>query len=124
MNVSKPPKFDGKRGLAYVIKFRSWTGVKGISRALIPSFDSTLPNSKESNTLDDTDLIQKVQGIARKQNAVAMDATVQSMNDTDNFHCILQSMNKMWVGLVERLGRPGKSSRNITNLKTVPLQGT
>jgi hypothetical protein len=40
------------------------------------------------------DLIQKAQEIARKQTAVAMDAIVQSMSDTDNFHCILQSMNK------------------------------
>jgi hypothetical protein len=41
--VSKPPKFDGKRGSAYNIqdiKFRSWAGVKGISGALIPSFKS------------------------------------------------------------------------------------
>ena len=39
-------------------------------------------------------ILQKAQGIARKQNAVAMDALVQCMSDTDNFHHILQSMNK------------------------------
>jgi hypothetical protein len=44
--------------------------------------------------MDNTDSTQKAQGIARKQNAVAMGAMVQSMSDTDNFHCILQSMNK------------------------------
>ncbi len=60
MYVSKPPKFDGKKGSAYVIwvsKFRSWAGVKGISGALPPSFDSKLP-SKESNILDVTDPTQ------------------------------------------------------------------
>ncbi len=65
--VSKSPKFDGKRGSAYVIwniKFRSWAGVKGIGRGLIPSFASKLP-SKESNTLDDTDPTQKAQGIGK-----------------------------------------------------------
>jgi hypothetical protein len=45
MNTTKPPKFDGKRGSAYIIwdiKFRSWAGVKGISGVLTPSFDSKL----------------------------------------------------------------------------------
>jgi hypothetical protein len=94
--VSKPPKFEGKRGSAYVIwdiKFRSWSGVKGVSWTLNPNFDSKLP-SVEGNVLDDTDPIQKAQGIARKQNAIAMDALVQCMSDTDDFHCILQSMHK------------------------------
>jgi hypothetical protein len=44
--------------------------------------------------MDDMDPFQKAQGTARKQNAVAMDAMVQSMSDADNFHCIPQSMNK------------------------------
>jgi hypothetical protein len=90
MFVSKLHKFDGKRGFAYVlwdIQFRSWTGVKGISRVLIPSIESKLL-SKESDTLDDMDPTQKAHGIARKQNAGAMDAIVQSMSDTDNFNCI------------------------------------
>ncbi len=59
--VSKPPKLDGKRGSAYVIweiKFRSWAGVKGISGALTPSFDSKLP-STEFNMMNDTDPTQK-----------------------------------------------------------------
>jgi hypothetical protein len=96
MYVSKLLKFEGKRGSAYVIwdiKFRSWAGVKGISGAFAPSFDSKLPGT-ESTILDDTDPTQKAQGIARKQNAVAMDAIVQCMSDTDDFHCILQSMNE------------------------------
>jgi hypothetical protein len=61
--------------------------------ALNPCFDSKLQR-KESDVLDDTDPTQKAQGIARKQNAAAMDAMVQSMSDTDDFHHILQSMNK------------------------------
>ncbi len=52
------------------------------------SFNSNLP-SKESNLLDDFDLTQKAQGFVRKQNAVAMDAMVQSMSDTVYFDCIL-----------------------------------
>jgi hypothetical protein len=44
--------------------------------------------------VDDTEPTQKAQGISRKQNAVAMDAIVQCMSDTDDFHCILQSINK------------------------------
>jgi hypothetical protein len=54
MYVSKPPKFDEKRGSAYIIwdiKFKSWAGVKGISAMLTPSFDSKLL-SKESNMMD------------------------------------------------------------------------
>ncbi len=33
--VSKPPKFEGKKGSAYVvwsIKFQSWAGVKGVRK--------------------------------------------------------------------------------------------
>ncbi len=96
MCVSKPPQFDGKWGSAYInwdIKFRSWAGVKGISGALIPNFISKLP-SKESGVLDNADPKQKVQEIARKQNAVAMDAMVQSLSESNDFLCILQSMNK------------------------------
>ncbi len=44
--------------------------------------------------LDNTDPTEKAQGIARKQNAIAMDAIVQCMSDTDNFHCVLQSMQE------------------------------
>jgi hypothetical protein len=40
--------------------------------------------------MDDTDTTQKVYGIARKQNAAAMDAMVQSMSDTDDFYYIFQ----------------------------------
>jgi hypothetical protein len=59
MYVSKPPKFEGKRGSSYVfwdIKFRSWAGVKGVSRMLNPSFNSKLPGT-EDDVLDDTDPI-------------------------------------------------------------------
>jgi hypothetical protein len=58
------------------IKFRSWAGVKGVSRTLNTSFDSKLP-STEDNALDAIDPTQKAQRIARKQNAIAMDALVQ-----------------------------------------------
>ncbi len=94
--MSKPPQFERKRGSAYVIwdiKFKSWAGVKGVSWMLNPSFDSKLPGT-DDDVLDDTDHIQKAQGIARKQNATAMDALVQCMSDTDDFHRILQSMKK------------------------------
>jgi hypothetical protein len=94
--VSKPPKVKGKRGAMFVIwdiKFRSWAGVKGISEALTPSSGSKLL-SKEYNAIDDMEPLQKAQRIARKQNAVAMDALMQSMSDTDDFHCILQSMKE------------------------------
>jgi hypothetical protein len=40
--VSKPPKFEGKQGSAYVvwsIKFQSWAGVKGVRATLNPSFE-------------------------------------------------------------------------------------
>jgi hypothetical protein len=50
--------------------------------------------SEESNILDDMDTIQKAQGIARKQNTVAMEAILQSMSDTDDFNCICQSINE------------------------------
>jgi hypothetical protein len=63
--------------------------VKGNRGVLILSYQSKLPR-KKSKTLDDTDPTQKVQGIAKKQNDVAMDTIVQGMSDTDEFHCILQ----------------------------------
>jgi hypothetical protein len=101
-NVSKPPKFEGKRGATFVIwdiKFRSWAGVKEISGPLIPGFNSK-QTSKEHNVVDKTELFQKAHGMARKQNAVAMDALVPNMSDTDNFHFIHQSMKEdaNWPG--------------------------
>jgi hypothetical protein len=83
----------GDQHTSWDIKFRSWAGFKGISGALTLSFNSKIP-SKESDILDNTDTEQNTQGIVRKKNAVAMDAMVQSISDTDNFHQILQSMNK------------------------------
>jgi hypothetical protein len=94
--VSKPPKFEGKQGSAYVIwsiKFRSWAGVKGVKATLNPSFDSKLL-AKEEAILEDTDPIQKAQGKAILQNAMAIDAMVQCMSKIDDFHCILQSMQE------------------------------
>ncbi len=46
----------------------------------------------EEVILDSTDPTQKAQGIAIKQNAIAMNAMVQCMSKTDNLYCILQSM--------------------------------
>jgi hypothetical protein len=68
------------------------------------------------------DPLQKAQGIARKQNAVAMDAMVHSMSDTDDFNCIIQSMNTDadWPG-----GKAWKTWKIIQkNIypKTVPPQ--
>jgi hypothetical protein len=63
MYVFKPPKFKGKRGSAYIIwdiKFRSWTGVKGVSWMLNPSFNNKLLGM-EDKVMDDTDPIQKAQ---------------------------------------------------------------
>ncbi len=95
IHLSKPPKFDWKRGTAFVIwdiKFRS-SEVKGIE-ALIPSFDSKLP-IKQYNVIDNMDLSQKSQGISREQNGLAVYALVQSiMSDTEDFNCILQSMKE------------------------------
>jgi hypothetical protein len=121
--VSKPPKFDGKRGSAYVIwdiKFRSWAGVKGFRGTLVPSFDSKLPATEEA-VLDNTDHTQKAQGIAIKQNAIAMDAIVQCISKTDNFHCIHQSMQEDadWP-----YGRHGRTSRITIIPPTAPLQQT
>jgi hypothetical protein len=64
--MSKPPKFEGKRGSAYVIwsiKFRSWAGVKGVRATLAPSFNSKLAAMEEA-VLDDTDPTLKAQGKA------------------------------------------------------------
>jgi hypothetical protein len=94
--MSKPPKFEGKQGSGYVIcsiKFRSWAGVKGIRGTLAPSFNSKLPATEEA-ILDDTDTTQKAQGIAIQKNALAMDAVVKFMSKTDNFHCVVQSMQE------------------------------
>ncbi len=125
--MSKPPKFDGKQGSAYVIwdiKFRSWAGVKGIRGTLAPSFDSKLLATEDA-ILDDTDPTQKAQAIAIKQNAIAMDAIVQCMSKTDNIHCVLQSMQEdAGIGLLERHGRHGRTSRITINPQTAPLQGT
>jgi hypothetical protein len=77
--VTKPPKFKGKQGSAYIvwsIKFQSWAGVKGVRATLNPSFDSRLP-AKEETVLDETDLTEKAQAKAILQNAIAMDAMVQ-----------------------------------------------
>ncbi len=60
--------------------------------------------------MGNTDPLQKAQRIARIQHAVAMDAIMQSMSDTDNFHCILQSMKEDadWPG-----GKAWKTWKNI-----------
>ncbi len=102
--VSKPPKFEGKQGSAYVVwrvKFRTWVGVKGVRATLNPSFDSRLP-AKEEAVLDNTDPIQKAQGTAILQNAMAMDAMVQCMSKM--VHHVLLNMQE---GLPERHGRHG-----------------
>ena len=59
--MSKPPKFEGKQGSAYVIwsvKFQSWAGVKGVRATLNSSFESKLPATEDA-ILDDTDPTQK-----------------------------------------------------------------
>jgi hypothetical protein len=60
---------------------------------LNPSFDSKLP-AVEVAILDDTDPMQKAQGKAILQNAIAMDAMVQCMSKIDNFCHVLQSMQE------------------------------
>ncbi len=94
--LSKPPKFERKQGSAYIVwrvEFRSWAGIKGVRATLNPSFDSSLPVLEEA-ILDNTDPIQKAQGKAILQNAIAMDAMVQCMSKMDNFHCILLNMQE------------------------------
>jgi hypothetical protein len=95
--VSKPPKFKGKQGSAYVvwsIKFQSWAGVKGVRATLNPSFESRLPATEEA-VLDHTNPVQKAQRKAILQNAIAMDAMVQCMlSKMDNFHHVLLSMQE------------------------------
>jgi hypothetical protein len=94
--VSKPPKFEGKQGSAYIvwsIKFQSWAGVKGVQATLNPSFESKLP-STEDTVLGDTDPTEKAQGKAILQNAIAMDAMVQCMSIMDDFHHFLLSMKE------------------------------
>ncbi len=66
MYVSKPPKFEGKWGSAYIVwsvKFQSWAGVNGVRVTLNPSFKSKLPATEDA-VLDDTDPTQKAQGKA------------------------------------------------------------
>ena len=61
--VSKPPKFEGKQGFAYIvwsIKFACWAGVKGVRATLNPSFDSRLP-AMEDTVLDETEPTEKAQ---------------------------------------------------------------
>ncbi len=100
-------------------------GVKEISRALLPSFNSKLP-AEELSILNDTDPQENAQGIDRKQNAIAMDALVQSMSDIDDFHCILQHTKEDadWPG-----GKAWKvwkniQSRSTINQKILQPQGT
>jgi hypothetical protein len=110
IHLSKPPKFDGKKAFViWDIKVRSWAEVKEISEALIPSFASRQP-IQQYYVIDDTDLLQKAQGIVRKQNGLAIDALVQSMSGTDDFHHILQSMKEdaNWPS-----GNTWKTWRNI-----------
>ena len=75
------------------IKFRYWAGVKGVRATLNLSIDSKLPATEEA-VLDNTDTIQKAQGKAILQNAIAMDAMVQCMGNMDNFHRVLPSMKE------------------------------
>ncbi len=75
--------------VVWSIKFRSLTEVKEIRATLATSFDSKLPAMEEA-VLDDTN----PQGKAIQQKAIAMDAMVQCMSKTDDFHCILQSMQE------------------------------
>jgi hypothetical protein len=72
------------------IKFRYWAGVKGVRATLNLSIDSKLPATEEA-VLDNTDTIQKAQGKAILQNAIAMNAMMQCMSKND-IHCVLQSM--------------------------------
>jgi hypothetical protein len=64
--VSKPLKFEGKQGSAYIvwsIKFQSLAGVKGVRVTLNPSFDSRLP-AMEETILDKTEPMEKVKAKA------------------------------------------------------------
>ncbi len=97
MYGSKPPIFEGKGGSAYVVwdvKFRSWAGIKGIWGRLLKALKGSYPLRKIVYWMILT-LHRRPSGLPEsKKIAVAMDALVQCMSDTDNFHCILQSMNK------------------------------
>jgi hypothetical protein len=117
--MPKPPKFEGKRGSTYVvwsIKFKSWAGVKGVRATLNLSFDSRLPATEES-VLDDTDPLQKAQGKATLQNAIAMNVMLQCMGKMDDFHCILLSLQedvdwptrkawKTWLSIIQNHYQP------------------
>jgi hypothetical protein len=94
--VSRPPKFEGKWGSAYIVwsvKFASWAGVKGVRATLNPSFDSRLP-ATEDTVLDKTDPTEKAHAKGLLKNAIAMNAMVQCMGVMDNFHCVLLSMKE------------------------------
>jgi hypothetical protein len=80
--VSKPPKFEGKQGSAYVvwsIKFQSWAGVKGVRATLNLSFKSRLPATEDA---------------VPSCKMLSMDAMVQCMSKMDDFHHILLSMQE------------------------------
>ena len=100
----------------------SWAGVKEIRGTLAPSFDSKLSATEEA-VLDDTDPTQKAQGIAIKQNAIAMDAMVQCMSKTDNFHCILQSMQEDADWHTGKAWKTWKSIQNHYQPMDSTLQG-
>jgi hypothetical protein len=94
--VSKPPKFEGKQGSAYIVwsvKFASWAGVKDVRATLNPSFNCRLP-ATEDIVLGKTNPTEQAQAKALLQNAIAMDAMVQYMGKLDSFHCVLLSMKE------------------------------
>jgi hypothetical protein len=77
----------------WIVKFASWTVVKGVRVTLHPSFDSRLP-ATEDTILGKTDPTEKNQEKALLQNAIAMDAMLQCMSKMDHFHRILLSMKE------------------------------
>ncbi len=94
--VSKPPKFGGNQGSAFVIwsvKFASWAGVKGARATPNPSFNSRLP-AMEDTVLDKTDPAEKAQAKALLQNAIAIDAMVQCIGKMDDFNRVFLSMKE------------------------------
>ena len=71
----------------------------------------------EEAMLNDTNPIQKAQGKAILQIDMAMDPMVQCMSKTDNFNCILQSMQedvdwptrkawKTWLSIIQNHYQP------------------
>jgi hypothetical protein len=124
--MSKPPKFEGKRGSAYIVwsvKFVSWAGVKGVRATLNPSFDSRLP-ATEDTMLDKTNPTEKAQAKALLQNAIAMDAMVQCMSKMDDFHRVLLSMKEDVDWPTGKAWKTWQLSRITTKPLTQPLQGT